>query len=458
MKKWIGVAAAIIVAGSMLLFAANGWCLSGCHKQGKPEKIGADYELKLVMDKKDTINVNAAITVANSSEKSLKDVGFYLVPHAMNSAETPFYEYGDAALKISSVSVNGEKADYQLDNNELLVDLEESLGPQSTAEVEINYRMRLPEYGMRLSQVENNYYLAHWYPMLGIYKDGWVIEDYDPKGESYDTGYGKYKVSYRMPEEYLVATSAEDGQIAPADSGTVEGENIKDFYMALLDPEEWETETIQADDTELRVFVPTGSEILETTAEMAADAYSYFEERIGDNPNRELDIIANDGYMEYPNVIEVASEREAMESVLIHEIAHQWFYFLVGNDPFREAWLDESLTEFTSALYISDQNGDADSGFRDAAFAEEAYPTERYANIPLDDFEETAYYSTIYGKIPMLLKEFFEANGGAEAAFEFLSAYYNEFQYEQVDSGAFKQFFEGYFEEDQSEFLDSWLK
>lgn len=172
MKKWIGVAAAIIVAGSVLLFAANGWCLSGCHKQGKPEKIGADYELKLVMDKKDTININAAITVANSSEKSLKDVGFYLVPHAMNSAETPFYEYGDAALKISSVSVNGEKADYQLDNNELLVDLEEGLGPQSTAEVEINYRMRLPEYGMRLSQVENNYYLAHWYPMLGIYKDG----------------------------------------------------------------------------------------------------------------------------------------------------------------------------------------------------------------------------------------------------------------------------------------------
>lgn len=261
-----------------------------------------------------------------------------------------------------------------------------------------------------------------------------------------------------MPKEYLVATSAEDGQIAPADSGTVEGENIKDFYMAFMDPEEWETEMIQADDTELRVFVPTGSGILETTAEMAADAYSYFEERIGDNPNRELDIIANDGYMEYPNIIEVASEREALESVLIHEIAHQWFYFLVGNDPFREAWLDESLTEFTSALYISDQNGDADSGFRDAAFAEEAYPTERYANIPLDDFEETAYYFTIYGKIPMLLKEFFEANGGAEAAFEFLSAYYNEFQYEQVDSEAFKQFFEGYFEEDQSEFLDSWLK
>ncbi|CEG22631.1 Peptidase family M1 [Planococcus massiliensis] len=458
MKKWIGVAAAIIVAGSVLLFAANGWCASGCHKHGKPEKIGAGYDLKLVMDKKDTINVNAAITVANSSEKSLKDVGFYLVPNAMNSAETPFYEYGDAALKISSISVNGEKADYQLDNNELLVDLEESLEPQSTVEVEINYKMRLPEYGMRLSQVENNYYLAHWYPMLGIYKDGWVIEDYDPKGESYDTGYGKYKVSYRLPKEYLVATSAEDGQIAPADSGTVEGENIKDFYMALLDPEEWETERIQADDTELRVFVPTGSGILETTAEMAADAYSYFEERIGDNPNRELDIIANDGYMEYPNVIEVASEREALESVLIHEIAHQWFYYLVTNDPFRESWLDESLTEFTSALYISDQNGDADSGFRDAAFAEEAYPTERYANIPLDDFEETAYYSTIYGKIPMLLKEFFEANGGAEAAFEFLSAYYNEFQYEQVDSETFKQFFEGYFEEDQSEFLDSWLK
>lgn len=458
MKKWLWVAATIPIAASVIIFAASDWCLSGCHKQGKPEKIDANYELKLVLDKEDNVKVDASITIINSSENPLEDIGFYLVPNAMNSAETPFYEYDDAAIKVSSISIDGKKADYQLDNNKLLIELDRNLESQSTVVVDIDYRMRLPEYGMRLSQIENNFYLAHWYPMLASYKDGWVIDDYDPKGESYDTGYGDYAISYRLPDEYLVATSGEDGHIEAADSATVRGENIKDFYMAILDPDEWETQTIEANNTNLRVFAPKDAGILETTVEMAADAYAYFEEKIGDNPNGELDIIANDGYMEYPNIIEVASEQEALESVLIHEIAHQWFYYLVTNDPFRESWLDESLTEFSSALYISEQDGDADSGFDDAAFAEAAYPTEKYANIPLDDFDEPTYYSTIYGKVPMLFKEFFEENGGTEAAFGFLAAYYKEFQLEQVDSEAFKQFFEAYFEGDQSEFLDSWLK
>lgn len=458
MKKLIW-AFAVLAAGLFLVLGVrSGWCLAGCSQQAEPADIDANYDLKLFVDGRDTIKVAASIEVANRSEKALEDIGFYLVPNAMNSEETPFYEYEDADLNISSISIGGEKVDYRLDNNELLIELENSLEPQSTTLVDINYRMKLPENGMRLSQVENNFYLAHWYPMLALYKDGWVIDDYDPKGESYNTGYSNYTVSYQLPDEYLVATSAEDGEIKAAASGTVSGENIKDFYLAILDPDAWETRSVEAGDTALRVFTPVGADILGETAEMAADAFVYFEEQIGDNPASELDIIGNDGYMEYPNSIEVASEEEALESVLIHEIAHQWFYYLVSNDPYRESWLDESLTEFASALYISERNGDAESGFEDAAYAEAAYPAKKYANLPLDDFEEAVYYSTIYGKVPMLLKQFFENHGGTEAAFGFLSAYYSAYQFEQVDSEEFKVFFENYFEEDQSDFLDSWLK
>src|SRR5690606_20780411 len=250
MKKFGWILAGLVAAVSLILFLNSRTCLFNCALLAEPENIDANYELKLVLDKEDNVRVDASITVTNSSDQSLKDIGFFLVPNAMNSKETPFYEYDDAALKLASVSVNGKKAEYQVDNNGLLVELDQHLEPQSTVVVDINYRMRLPEYGMRLSQIDNNFYLAHWYPMLAIYKDGWVIEDYDPKGESYDTGYGNYLVSYRLPEEYLVATSAEDGQMAPADSGTVKGENIKDFYLALLDPDDWETQSIKANDTE----------------------------------------------------------------------------------------------------------------------------------------------------------------------------------------------------------------
>ena len=31
---------------------------------------------------------------------------------------------------------------------------------------------------------------------------------------------------------------------------------------------------------------------------------------------------------------------------LVHEVAHQWFYGLVGNDQFRDPWLDEGFATY----------------------------------------------------------------------------------------------------------------
>ena len=38
--------------------------------------------------------------------------------------------------------------------------------------------------------------------------------------------------------------------------------------------------------------------------------------------------------------------------VIVHEIAHQWWYAVVGNNEVREAWLDESLSEYSTALFF----------------------------------------------------------------------------------------------------------
>ena len=425
---------------------------------GKPDGTNTEYDLELQMNEEGTFQVSAVIQVTNDLTDSWDEIGFYLIPNAMNALDTRFYRDDHAAVEISALLVDGKAADFTLDNNELMVGLEAAMEPGSAVEVSIDYSLELPKEGMRLSQVDNNFYLAQWYPMLAVYDDGWHIEDYDPKGESYDTGYGNFNVRYQLPEDYLVASSADEGAIHATSTGELKGDNYKDFYIAFMDPDEWETGTAQVGDTNLRVFVPAGSAILEETTEVAKEAYGYFEQEIGDNPFSELDIIANDGYMEYPNVIEVATEREAVEPILVHEIAHQWFYFLVANNPFEEAWLDESMAEFITALFISDRHGDVDSGFEYAVLNHAAYPPETYLNLPLDEYKEEAYYSTVYGKGPLVLKEFFDSRGGRDSALEFLSAYYARFQFKRVDTEEFKLFFENYFDGDQSEFLVGWLK
>ena len=416
------------------------------------------YDINLDMIESGVFQVSADILIKNDSQESWADIAFHFVPNAMNPELTAGYSGESAGVEMNSITSGEDELRYELGSGALFIELESDLTPEDQQTITIEYTLAVPEDGVRLARVENNSYLAHWYPMLAEYDDGWQVNDYDPKGESYETGYGDYTFTYQLPGDYLIATSAPDGPAEASSSGTVTGEAIKDFYAAFLDPADWQVAERKSGNTELRVFVPAESEILEETAELSVEAFAYFEENIGDYPFAELDLIANDGYMEYPNIVEVPTDEDLLDSILVHEIAHQWFYYLVGNDPYENAWLDESLTEFSTSLFLSDYYGDEDSGFQNAKAYEVSSKTETYADLALDEFDTPAYYATVYGKVPLLLKDFFDERGGNEAALEFLADYYEEFQFQRVTKRQFKDFFEDYFEGDQQEFLDSWLQ
>ena len=70
--------------------------------------------------------------------------------------------------------------------------------------------------------------------------------------------------------------------------------------------------------------------------------------------------------------------REDLETLAVHEIAHQWWYQIVHNDPVRMPWLDEALAEFSMGMYY-----EALHGRKDADLLE----YQRW-EIPLDLLEE----------------------------------------------------------------------
>ncbi|MGK7378003.1 M1 family metallopeptidase [Planococcus sp. 1R117A] len=451
---WILVAVAAVVVGVLLVFLSRDSNEKGSTEMG----ASADYKIDLSLDEQNRFQISTEIEVLNESEEAFEDLGFYLVPNAINSEELPNFTQEAAEITVNSVKQGDRELAYNLENNELLIELENTLEPGNSQHVVIDYTLLIPKDGMRLSQVGDNYFLAQWYPMLAQYDNGWDIQDFDMLGESYHTGFGNFEVSYSLPKEYFVASSAIEGNIEPSSSGTVKGERIKDFYVAFLNTEEWLHESVQANDTVLRLFMPNDQDFLDENIVKAKAAYTFFEENIGDNPFPELDIIANDGYMEYPNVIEVAKTRDALDEVLVHEIAHQWFYYIVGNDPYEDAWADESLTEFAASIFLADYYNDEQYGFSSAQDSAAYYPTENYVNLPLEKFNEGSYVSTVYGEAPLLLRDFFNERGGQEEALEFLSAYYQEYQFKNVNTPEFKEFFIDYYGEEQRKFLDSWLK
>ncbi|MFF2754081.1 M1 family metallopeptidase [Psychrobacillus sp. NPDC058041] len=415
-------------------------------------------DVKLDNDKK--FHISAEIKVKNESKESWNDIGFDFIPNALTKENKPYTLPNAGEVSITSITKSGKEVQYELTKNKLLIKLDDYLKPGKSTQVKIEYILELPENGFRLSRVDNNYYLAHWYPMLANYQNGWNIYDYYTKGESYDTGFGSYVVSYDLPKEFIVASSGNEGEVKPTSVGKIEGDNIKDFYLALLDPKDWISKTLVVNDTTLRLFFPSKEPaIAEQFLKDASDAFAYFEENIGDNPTQELDIIANTegGGMEYPNVVEVPSNPQYYENTLVHEIAHQWFYYMVSNNPYNDAWLDESLTVFLTSMYLFDKYKDETTGFDRALRISANQSNKKIVNIPHEEFGN-GYVATIYGKVPILLRDFFKEHGGQEEALKFLSAYFNQFQFKYVDSYIFSVFFNNYFLEDYSEFLEGWLE
>ncbi|MBO0602440.1 FtsX-like permease family protein [Sporosarcina sp. E16_3] len=422
-----------------------------------PGASGA-YLIDIKLDKNNLFQISTEIDVTNDSPDTWNDIGFYFIPNAFTEEYKPKILQDAADVSITSVTVSGEEIQYDLLNNKLLLKLGNELLPGAKKRVKIDYTMKIPEHGNRLSRVGTNFYLAQWYPMLAHYQNGWNIEDYDMKGESYHTSYGRYKVNYSLPEEFLVVSSVEDRDMRPSMTGKLEGENIKDFYMALLNPKEWTSESLKVNDTTLRIFLPLNrSGILMEELEVAGDVFAYFEKKIGDYPYPELDLIGNGGNMEYPYVVEVSNSEDNYEDTLVHEIAHQWFYNMVSNDPYHDAWLDESLTVFVASMFLTDKYKDETIGYEFASNSAKITSTSSKVNLSLDEFKKSEYTSIIYGKTPLILRDFFRERGGQEEAIQFLSDYFNEHQFKYVNSKNFSRFFIEYFGEENREFIDGWL-
>ena len=87
-----------------------------------------------------------------------------------------------------------------------------------------------------------------------------------------------------------------------------------------------------------------------------------FEAKFAPFPYGSLSIVQsdlNDG-QEYDGLVFLAtsfynqyngSARSNLVAIGVHEIAHQWWFGLVGNDQATEPWLDEALAVYSEAIF-----------------------------------------------------------------------------------------------------------
>jgi hypothetical protein len=92
------------------------------------------------------------------------------------------------------------------------------------------------------------------------------------------------------------------------------------------------------------------------------------------------------GGIEYPSMI---FEATPDAQVLVHEVAHMWFYGMVGNSQFRDPWLDEAFASWAETVV------DGSEGLVDR----QALALEGPVGGSMADYEnDRSYVSLVYGK------------------------------------------------------------
>jgi len=157
--------------------------------------------------------------------------------------------------------------------------------------------------------------------------------------------------------------------------------------------------------------------------EAGVDSIRAFGEAFGKYPYPDVNIFETAlfaGGMEYSGLVMIGSDLQyysddysVVKEVTAHELGHQWFYGIIGTDPYNEPWLDESFASFTEIVY-ADVIGDDylssmfDSYGPDSYYGENSTPINRAYDEFVSDYQ---YYESAYTTGQAMLYYLREAMG-----------------------------------------------
>jgi hypothetical protein len=357
----------------------------------------------------------------NNSPQTLQYIYIHLWPNAYKNQNTAMakqlfrdrnYVFFNALRNekgfIDSLDfkVNGQKVDWKLDDEHIdigIIYLKEPLAPGKKCTITTPFRVKLPSGSIsRLGHVGQSYQITQWYPKPAVYDAaGWHPMPYLTQGEFYSE-YGSFDVSITLPSNYVVGATGNlqtKKEIAFLDSlaqlpivneSTMKADttlpssskwktiqykqrNVHDF--GWFADKKWNvrkgevvTPYTKTKVTTWAMFTPQNADLWQKSIEYINDATYYYSLWNGDYPYTQVTAvdgtISAGGGMEYPNVTVIgnASSEQDLETVIMHEVGHNWFYGILGSNERDHAWMDEGINSFNEDRYMITKYGEDKKG------------------------------------------------------------------------------------------------
>jgi len=270
----------------------------------------------------------------------------------------------DAFIEIKTIRAQGQDLQYTINDTLMKVSLPKPIAAGEEIKLEIGFVYDLMEapaaalfasrLAIRSAHRNGTYTMTLWFPKVVVYdKNGWNLVQFGYLGEFY-SDFGAYRVELTLPSNMTVAATGT--MIREELKGTQktqiwEANKVHDFAWVAGSRYQI-SETKLANNTIVRTVYLNLAQLHNT----AIDTVNYFNQQFGAYPYPVITVaqVEAGGGMEFPGIVMIGGS-STLE--LVHELAHQWWYGIVGNDEEAEAWLDEGFATFAQELYDIDHLG-----------------------------------------------------------------------------------------------------
>ncbi|MCS6903965.1 MAG: M1 family metallopeptidase [Bacteroidia bacterium] len=430
-----------------------------------------------------------------------------------------YYEKNGKGIEVLKIAYNDKAINYKVDNTILKIDLPHPILPQSQARFKIEFRTYFGRGSQRRrmkvfdvpeiqkdgsTKLVKHFDVVHWYPRICVYdrKFRWCTDQH--LSREFYGDFGTYDVAITLPNNYILDGTGEllnEQEVLPFElkqklhinnfkhkkigtpaqqiivpDGTQKtwyfhAENVHDFAFTA-DP------TYRIDEVNfngVRCIALAREENAagwQDAAQINAKCISIFSKDIGPYIYPKMIVAdAKDG-MEYPMLTLDGGISPTYTSLLAHEIGHNWFFGMIGNNETYRAFLDEGFTQFLTAwalIKLVGPNNDPEYPKKDSRYTEVFYGYLKAARAGEDGFLNThsdmfhgalghgGGYGQVYFKTATMLYNL-QYLLGDKLFLEAMQFYFKRWQIAHPYPEDFRQAIIDYTKVDLNWFFDQWLE
>ncbi|NHI90684.1 MAG: hypothetical protein EAX87_14280 [Candidatus Thorarchaeota archaeon] len=412
----------------------------------------SSLNLSLFLNETDaSIIGNLTIDFFNSDPVVLSSIPFHLYLSGMLADGRP----GDIAImNVSALTPSPVQLAFDVYSDEQImwVYLDEDLQPNSSVLIKILFESVLPidspdRAGVNGSDLDSSriFEYASAYPIPCVYDeyDGWNTDPYLDTGDPFYLDMAYYNLSLTVPSAMKVAATGELMNLVYGSTYTTyvftPVRPVREITFSASRYYIIESQIYHGVNTST-YYLPGSVSLWNSNAlSWGIRAMSLYNDTFGRYSYTTLNIVEDYGFyygMEYPCQVYLSNiiydryqssqiTASTLDAVIAHEVAHQWWYNLVGNDEIDVGFLDEGLAVW-STYYYSEFYGLGWTG-KENDFEEvrSTYPAKINQSI-YDD--PSTYYFTAYTKTPVVLEKLRQIIGTNDYL-DSLRLYFTRFSY-----------------------------